>query len=186
MMQTYDNPDIKTDALGSTNLAADGFQLNAPTARVPGGFWRRVVAAMVDSATYSVLSFPVTFLFGFAMGFSGVLSGGDPQHNTTMTALLTVGSYLISFGIAFLYYGWFYKHKGATPGKMLMGLRIARADTGTNLTYWRAFGRETIGKILSSIVLFIGFLLVAFRQDKRGLHDLLFNTQVTHEPKSHA
>jgi uncharacterized RDD family membrane protein YckC len=157
--------------------------LDAPTTRVPGGFWRRVVAAMVDSATYSVLTFPITFLFGFAMGFSGVLSGTDPQHNTTMTTLLTLGSYFISFGIAFFYYGWFYKNKGATPGKMLMRLRIARADTGTNLTYWRAFGRETLGKILSSMVLCIGFLLVAVRQDKRALHDLLFNTRVTYEPK---
>ena len=182
MVQTYDNPDMKTEAFGSTRLAADGFQLDAPAARVPGGFWRRLVAAMIDSATYSVLSFPVTFLFGFAMGVSGVLSGTDP-HNTTIAALLTVGSYLISFAIAFLYYGWFYKNKGATPGKMLMRLRIARADTGTNLTYWRAFGRETLGKILSSMVLFIGFLLVVFRQDKRALHDLLFNTQVTYEPK---
>jgi uncharacterized RDD family membrane protein YckC len=183
MVQTYDNPDMTTEALGSTNLTTNGFQLDAPAARVPSGFWRRLVAAMVDSATYSVLSFPVTFLFGFAMGVSGVLSGTDPQHNTTMAALLTVGSYLISFAIAFLYYGWFYKNKGATPGKMLMRLRIARADTGTNLTYWRAFGRETLGKILSSMVLFIGFLLVVFRQDKRALHDLLFNTQVTYEPK---
>jgi uncharacterized RDD family membrane protein YckC len=182
MVQTYDNPDVKTEAFGSTHLAADGFQLDAPTTRVPGGFWRRVVAAMVDSATYSVLSFPVTFLFGFAMGVSGALSGTDP-HNTTMGVLLTVGSYLISIAIAFLYYGWFYKNKGATPGKMLMRLRIARADTGTNLTYWRAFGRETLGKILSSMVLCIGFLLVVFRQDKRALHDLLFNTQVTYEPK---
>jgi uncharacterized RDD family membrane protein YckC len=182
MVQTYDNPDMKTEAFGSTHLAADRFQLDAPTTRVPGGFWRRVVAAMVDSATYSVLSFPVTFLFGFAMGVSGALSGTDP-HNTTMGVLLTVGSYLISIAIAFLYYGWFYKNKGATPGKMLMRLRIARADTGTNLTYWRAFGRETLGKILSSMVLCIGFLLVVFRQDKRALHDLLFNTQVTYEPK---
>jgi uncharacterized RDD family membrane protein YckC len=182
MVQTYDNPHMKTEAFGSTHLAADGFQLDAPAARVPGGFWRRVVAAMVDSATYSVLSFPVTFLFGFAIGVSGAWSGTDP-HNTAMAAILTVGSYLISFAIAFLYYGWFYKNKGATPGKMLMRLRIARADTGTNLTYWRAFGRETLGKILSSLVLCIGFLLVIFRRDKRALHDLLFNTQVIYEPK---
>jgi uncharacterized RDD family membrane protein YckC len=174
---------MTTATLDATNPTLHGFQLDAPAARVPGGFWRRAMAAMVDCATYSVLSFPVTFLFGFMMGLSSVFSGVDPQHNTTMAVLLTVGSYFISFAIAFLYYGWFYTHKGATPGKMLMRLRIARADTGTNLTYWRAFGRETLGKILSSIVLFIGFLLVLFRQDKRALHDLLFNTQVIYEPK---
>ena len=150
---------------------------------IPGGFWRRVGAAMIDSATYSVLQFPFTFLYGFVLGVSGVLNGADSQHNTTMPVLLAIGSYIISFAVAFFYYGWFYKNKGATPCKMLMRLRVARADTGTNLTYWRTFFRETIGKILSSLVLFIGFLLVAFRQDKRGLHDLLFNTQVTYEPK---
>lgn len=182
MVKTHDNPDMTHEALGSQNLAADGLQLDAPAVRLPGGFWRRVAAAMIDSATFSVLTFPVTFLFGFVMGFSGAL-GGDPQHNTTMTALLTVGSYVISFAIAFLYYGWFYKNKGATPGKMLMRLRVSHAETGTNIKYWRAFFRETLGKVLSSMVLFLGFLLVAFRNDKRGLHDLLFKTQVTYEPK---
>ena len=183
MVQGYDNPGMTHEANGSKSPVADGFQLDTPAVRVPGGFWRRFVAAMVDGATFSILASPFSALFGFVMGASGALHGVDQQPNPSMTALLMVGSYVISFVAMFLYYGWFYKNKGATPGKMLMRLRIAHADTGTNLTYWRAFFRETFGKMLSSIVLGIGFLLVVFRQDKRALHDLLFNTQVTYEPK---
>ena len=43
--------------------------------------------------------------------------------------------------------------------------------------------RETVGKFVSAIVLLIGYLMAAFRQDKRALHDFLFSSQVTHEPK---
>ena len=170
-------------ASSTAEMPAEGMQLNAPDARVPGGFWRRVLAAIIDGAIYSVVSFPLSFLFAFAIGMTGAMSGGDPQANSTMTIVLTLGSYLVSFVVMFFYYGWFYKNKGATPGKMLMRLRVSYADTGTHLSYWRTFGRETIGKMLSSMLLFIGFLMAGFRSDKRGLHDFMFKTQVTYEPK---
>jgi uncharacterized RDD family membrane protein YckC len=137
----------------------------------------------VDGAILSVLTMPLQFVFGALMGFGATMSGGEWQANGALMALTYLGSYLLSFSALFFYYGWFYKTKGATPGKMLMRLRVAYFDTGTHLTYWRAFARETLGKLVSGLLLGIGFLLVAFRRDKRGLHDLLLNTHVTYEPK---
>lgn len=163
--------------------ANDVIRLETPATQVPGGFWRRLLAWMVDGAIYSIVTIPASMLIGFAMGLSSAAGGGTSQDSTATLVILNLLSYAITLIVMFFYFSWFYKHKGATPGKMLMRLRIAYADTGTNLTYGRTFCREVIGKTISSLLLMIGFLMVAFRGDKHGLHDLMFNTQVTHEPK---
>ena len=53
---------------------------------------------------------------------------------------------------------------------------ICNAD-GSAVTYGRAFGRYW-GQALSSLILGIGFLMVAFDDEKRGLHDRLCDTRV--------
>ena len=167
----------------TTTPHPDSIRLSAPPARIPGGFWRRAVAALLDGCIFSILTMPLTLLLGAAGGTFGALSGTDPQDHVALGLVVSVGSNLLSVVVVFFYYGWFYKNKGATPGKMLLRLRVSYADTGTNLTYWRAFWRETVGKILAAVPLGIGIFMVALRRDKRGLHDLLFNTQVTYDPR---
>jgi len=183
MTQRHTTLDVRHEATAPAHQTADGIQLDAPTARIPGGFWRRVAAVLLDGTICSILTMPITFVLGVVTGLSGALSGADLHSNAPLMLLLNVSSYVVSCTIVFVYYGWFYKHKGATPGKMLLRLQVASFDTGTHLTYWKAFGRETLGKMLSGMLLGVGFLMVAFRRDKRGLHDMLWHTQVTYEPK---
>jgi uncharacterized RDD family membrane protein YckC len=182
MNQRYTTPGVLHETTALAHQKAEAFQLPAPAARLPGGFWRRAGAAMLDSIICSLLVMPVSFVFGAVLGMSGAFSGADPQSNVTLVLLVNLSSNLASLVAVFMYYGWFYKHKGATPGKMLLRLRVSYFDTGTSLTYGRAVARETVGKLLSGVLLGIGFLLVAFRHDKRGLHDILLHTQVTYEP----
>jgi len=85
---------------------------------------------------------------------------------------------LFYFVLPFVYYGWFYAEKGATPGKLLMGLKVSHSRTGAPLTYLRAWCREVPGKGLSLLILGIGYLIAATRPDKRALHDLLCDTEV--------
>jgi len=65
---------------------------------------------------------------------------------------------------------------GATPGKMIIGARIVRLD-GSPLGYKRAFLRW-LATIVSDILLYAGYLFIAFRKDKRALHDLMVETKV--------
>jgi uncharacterized RDD family membrane protein YckC len=65
---------------------------------------------------------------------------------------------------------------GATLGKMAIGARIVRLD-GSKLTYGIAAARWLCER-LSDILLFTGYLFIAFREDKRALHDLLAGTRV--------
>ena len=168
---------IDSDTANNVSVSADqetrSLRLAPPRTRIPAGLWKRFAATFADYIICTVLSLPLQFVLGIVIGFLGA----------TNNELMVLGSYLIWFMLIFFYYGWFYHNRGATPGKTLMHLRVSYADTGTHLTYWRAFWRETVGKTLSACILFIGFLMAGFRRDRRALHDLLFNTQVTYEPQ---
>ena len=63
-----------------------------------------------------------------------------------------------------------------TIGKRIFGLYVLRPD-GSKLGFGRAFARW-LATNLSLILLGIGFLMIAFRRDKRGLHDLICDTMV--------
>ena len=88
----------------------------------------------------------------------------------------------VLFILSLPYYGWFYSRRGASPGKMVMGLKIVDAQTGLYLSPMRAFFRETLGKTISAIPFLIGFLVAAFRIDHKALHDLIFDTTVVRAP----
>ena len=59
-----------------------------------------------------------------------------------------------------------------SPGKRALGLRILRPD-GSRVGFGRRICRSLAFPFLS-----IGFLMIAIRRDKRGLHDLICGTIV--------
>ena len=82
-----------------------------------------------------------------------------------------------SFVIAWLYFAFFESsERGATVGKMAMGLRVVTSD-GQRLSFMHATGRY-FAKLLSALILFIGFIMIAFTDKKRGLHDMIAGTLV--------
>jgi uncharacterized RDD family membrane protein YckC len=75
------------------------------------------------------------------------------------------------------YAGYCYSRKGTTVGKMILGLKVQKID-GSHLDFWMGGIRDVIGKSISLLIVGIGYLLIFFRQDKRALHDLIFETEV--------
>lgn len=149
------------------------------TALKPASFWKRLVATMIDgfvlNFAMSIVMLPVYFIMIIPAALSAE-EGGEPPIGLLLFGMLLM--FGIMFGCMFFYYGWFYSRKGATPGKMVLSLRVVNANTGENLSMWRAFFRETIGKMISGVVLYIGFLMAGFREDGKALHDVLFDSQV--------
>jgi uncharacterized RDD family membrane protein YckC len=146
----------------------------------PGGMWRRFVAQMLDWLIITVILSPLTALqFGslFMLRNQVLVGGVIPRLFFAAQFLKLVGTLLV---LSF-YFGWFYKNKGASPGKKVMGLKILNASDGTYPGYGRTIFRETIGKGLSWATLGVGFLVGGMRQDKKALHDLLSGTQVIHQ-----
>ncbi len=138
---------------------------------VAAGFWRRFVAVFLDGIIIGVATFPIGIILGITVQF---VSPGS-------VLLLNLASWAVNLVAVYFYYGYFYSNKGASPGKMVMGLRVINSENGKNLTYLEAFLREAFGKLISALPLFIGYLMAAFRGDKKALHDLIFKTQVLHQ-----
>lgn len=72
------------------------------------------------------------------------------------------------------------RNKGATPGKKFVHIKIVDAKTFKEIDNKQAITRS-FGYIVSTLAFLIGFIMVAFRKDKRGLHDLLAGTVVIYE-----
>ena len=132
------------------------------------GFWIRFGAFFIDNILLQVISSSINLSLGVP------LFGTEPNEAPDF-AMIAVGT-LLGFAIAVTYETWMVGKFGATLGKMALGLRVVQSD-GSPLTYMRAFGRYW-AKILSGIACYIGYIMVAFDDQKRGLHDRICETRV--------
>ena len=73
--------------------------------------------------------------------------------------------------------------KGTTIGKKLLGMRVVK-ENGEQAGFWTMLIREYIGKIISALILWLGFLWVLFDKENQGWHDKLMSTYVVSEPKA--
>lgn len=78
--------------------------------------------------------------------------------------------------------GWLYfalmessKFQG-TIGKLALGIVVTDMD-GNKVSFGKATGRY-FGKIISAIILYVGFMMAGFTEKKQGLHDILAGTLV--------
>lgn len=139
----------------------------------PGPIGRRFAASFLDGMVLGIFRIPISFGIGLVMGVNSAMNG--KQHGKFDFVSFAIST---AFGLVltYFYFGWFNKNKGATPGKLLLGLRVVEADDGTRLNYGRSFWRE-----ISKFTLVIGVFFAIFRKDKRALHDLMANTKVIHQ-----
>lgn len=133
-----------------------------------GGFWLRVAAALVDTIILVAAQLILAIVLGWPYEPpSGI--AGLPHHGANGL-------------IGLLYEVLFVSSYGGTPGKLLWGLKIVKPN-GDRLSMLNALGRY-FAKILSAIILLIGFIMVAFTKRKRGLHDILADTFVIKASKA--
>ncbi|MEO1085463.1 MAG: RDD family protein, partial [Acidobacteriota bacterium] len=66
---------------------------------------------------------------------------------------------------------------GTSPGKRALGLTIVNSEGENQLGFTKAVLRA-VGYVASAVPLGVGFLMVAFTKDKRGLHDKIAGTWV--------
>ncbi|TMG00627.1 MAG: RDD family protein, partial [Chloroflexi bacterium] len=78
--------------------------------------------------------------------------------------------------IGAIYHIAFWIGQGATPGKMAMGIKVVMAN-GEPVEFGSAMLRY-FGYWLSWLILGIGYLMIAFSAEKRGLHDNIAGTVV--------
>ena len=129
-----------------------------------GGFWIRLVAYIIDAILLTLVVGGLGAMLGFNL-LETDLERQEPLFN------------LLSFVIGWLYFALMESsERGATVGKMALGLRVVTSN-GQRLSFMNATGRY-FAKIISAIILGIGFLMIAFTDKKRGLHDMIASTLV--------
>jgi uncharacterized RDD family membrane protein YckC len=69
---------------------------------------------------------------------------------------------------------------GATLGKKLLNLKVCKGND-EKLTLFTVVYRESIGRYLSGLILFIGYIIIGVDSKKRGLHDILSDTLVVYD-----
>ena len=137
-------------------------QVDSPKDYIYGGFWERFIAAMIDGIVLTIAQ--------------NIVSYGIYQEST-FSASMNYG--VMGFGliIGLVYNVYFLSsEKQATPGKQAMGLKVITVD-GERLTPMNAVGRF-FSTYLSAIILMIGYIMAAFDDKKRALHDRLAHTYV--------
>jgi len=142
------------------------------------GFWIRVLAAIIDAIILAMVQGIVHFMvIGPFFGRSGRFEPGMRPEEFLGPMMGMIGmSWLLSMAVGSCYEAFFVNRLGATPGKMALGLKVVRPD-GRPVDLGRAFGRY-FAKMLSAMILFIGYIMVAFDSEKRGLHDMICDTRV--------
>lgn len=135
-----------------------------------GGFWIRVASKIIDGLILTVINIAFSFIVAMLI---------TTANNPTSAIIASVVSAILNFAFAIAMTTWFLGRFGATPGKMALGLMVVHPD-GSRITYWRAFGRY-FAEILSSMILCIGYIMVAFDDEKRALHDRICDTRVVYK-----
>ncbi len=138
---------------------------------VYAGFWYRFLAYLIDF----LISLCVFFPLGFILGLLIVATGSDPRSPEIMVTRLGVNG--ISVIVGWLYFSVCESSSWqGTVGKKLLGLRVTDLNDH-RISFAKATGRH-FGKILSALILLIGFIMIAFTEQKQGLHDILAGTLV--------
>lgn len=117
------------------------------------GFWIRLVAFIIDGIILSIIGAVISF---------------------ATTDVLSV--IFLQFLARAVYHIGFWVGQGATPGKMAVGVKVVMKN-GEPIELGAACLRY-FGYIVSTLFFFIGFLMIAFTAEKRGLHDNIANTIV--------
>jgi uncharacterized RDD family membrane protein YckC len=138
------------------------------------GFWRRLVAFLLDQILLSLLSAPIQ-LFLVPRGYTNPITEIliNPKPELPEITDFIVFSY-INLLVVLLY--WFYyaswessKHQ-ATPGKLAIGIKVTDLQ-GNPVTYWRASARY-VNKWVSIFTLLFGYLMAGWTPKKQALHDI--------------
>lgn len=129
------------DPFGAPSASASG--PSGPRA----GFWLRFAAVVIDAIVLGIVTVPLQLAL-------------DPALYYALAIPLGVAYYVLLEGGA----------KGQTVGKMAVGIRVYDLAGGGSIGYGRAFMRY-VGRILSGMVVLLGYLWMLWDKEKQTWHD---------------
>lgn len=148
---------------------------NKESERVYAGFFVRLAAFIVDSlivgAGLLVIKIPMWFA---SFGTDNLLQKDFIFEYSVLD--------IVYYVLGVCYFALLTYYTGATLGKRLFHLRVISSEDRKPTFFEIAF-RESVGRFLSHVIVFVGYIMVGADKKKRGLHDILSDTYVIYEHK---
>jgi uncharacterized RDD family membrane protein YckC len=117
--------------------------------QIYAGFWQRFLAGIIDSIILIVIE--------------------------VILILIPIIGWILSLFVTWLYFAIQHSStKQATFGMRALDIKITNENHG-KIGFWRATGNFYL-TVISALVVFIGFLMIAFTSKKQGFHNLISRT----------
>jgi uncharacterized RDD family membrane protein YckC len=165
-------------------MIARGAPSTAPAGGVVyGGFWVRVAATLIDTICLMMVITPLlVWIYGSGYIMDPVnqalgLHPGNLDDAGSFFHFAGPADVLLNYGFPAVAIVIFWIARQATPGKMMLSLRIVDAKTFGPLTPGQAIGRY-LGYYVSILGFCLGLLWVGWDKRKQGWHDKLAGTVV--------
>ncbi len=135
------------------------------------GFWRRTAAALIDSILMLIVILPISLMIYGPTYFNADYQASIAYDfwNIFLNNILPIAAVLIC---------WHFLQ--ATPGKILLGMKIVDADTG-DAPSTKQYLIRYVSYILAAMPLLLGIIWVGIDKKKQGWHDKLANTYVVRQ-----
>ena len=136
----------------------------------------RFGAKFIDGLVMYAINMGISFAWGLVTG-----AVASAAQKPAVRPGMFMGLFLLQMVAGAAYTTFFLGKFAATPGKMAVGIQVTTPDGG-GVSYPRALGRH-LAELLSTLTLMIGYVMAAFDDEKRALHDRICNTRVVLKPK---
>lgn len=135
------------------------------TAGEPAGFWRRLVAFIIDGVVVGIVAGIINAIIGLIAHSVG-------------------GNYSVSGAVQFIlgliYFTYMWSAQGRTLGYMVMGMRLVRSD-GTPVGVGGALARYVLIELsflLCAIPAIVSAFMIGLSEEKKAIHDRIVGTAV--------
>jgi uncharacterized RDD family membrane protein YckC len=146
-----------------------------------GGFWIRFLAYFIDRIVVGLAAAPFYFILVLPR-LIPIIHEAQRNREPSPEMIGEIIGAAFTYALFAVLGVWLYdalltsSSWQGTVGKKLLRLKVTD-EAGNGISFGRATGRF-FGKILSGLILYIGFIMIAFTDRKRGLHDMVAGTLV--------
>ena len=115
-------------------------------------------------------AFLVDFVISVIVGIvGGVIANALGDDSNVLGLIISIGYWIVVILMV--------ATRGQSPGKIAVGIKIVKADGGS-VGIGTALIREVIGKFISTLIIFIGYIWILFDSKRQCLHDKIATTYV--------
>ena len=154
----------------------------APAPASPyGGFWMRFLAHFIDQLILGVVAAPLYFIL-ILPHILPIIQDAERNNEPSPETIGAIIGAAMTYACLALIGAWLYEALltcsswQGTIGKKVLRLKVTD-EAGNRIGFGRSTGRF-FAKIISVMIMYIGYIMVGFTDRKRGLHDMIAGTLV--------